>query len=180
MARAAKNRSSQGSKFFKGSFTLPPITDDVREAGQKEATWLFEISAKERPYGRMIFAFNHVNSAFVGRRDFHLRIRHGLSRKASPLRYSFWDAPWWGASSDWHARSKRKCRTTPLIDRLLPPFLTSLLPSFYTVNSPLFPSVLFYFLSFFFFIHRILNTAVNRAFLCWTITGPRRLIKWLE
>lgn len=37
-----------------------------------------------------ILAFNHVNSPFVGRRDFHLRIRHGLSRKDFfvPLRFA--------------------------------------------------------------------------------------------
>lgn len=35
-------------------------------------------------------AFNHVNSPFVGRRDFHLRIRYGLSRKDFfvPLRFA--------------------------------------------------------------------------------------------
>lgn len=37
-----------------------------------------------------ILAFNHVNSPFVGRRDFHLRIRYGLSRKDFfvPLRFA--------------------------------------------------------------------------------------------
>lgn len=57
------------------------------------------------PCSSAILAFNHVNSPFVGRRDFHLRIRHGLSRKDF-CRRAFRPNPprrGGGASLDWHA-----------------------------------------------------------------------------
>ena len=76
---------------------FPPFSskDHRRRDYTFDNTFGLEAPRSQGKGGYMTFetcssAFNHVNSPFVGRRDFHLRIRHGLSRKDFfvPLRFA--------------------------------------------------------------------------------------------
>lgn len=76
---------------------FPPFSskDHRRRDYTFDNTFGLEAPRSQGKGGYMTFetcssAFNHVNSPFVGRRDFHLRIRYGLSRKDFfvPLRFA--------------------------------------------------------------------------------------------